>query len=70
MISFVIDPLEGWGMDMCPSTHGSKMIIPVGNALVFENIGIANFSNVVGDRIELSPMRYPSTINPKNTHVP
>ena len=41
---------------MCPSTNGSKMIIPVGNALVFENIGIANFSNVVGDRIELSPM--------------
>jgi hypothetical protein len=56
MISFVIDPLEGSGMDMCPSTHGSKMIIPVGNALVFENIRIANFSNVVGDRIELSPM--------------
>ena len=43
-------------MDKCPSTHGSKMIIPVGNALVFENIRIANFSNVVGDRIELSPM--------------
>lgn len=56
MISFVIDPLEGLGMDTCPSTHGSKMILPVGNVLVFENIRIANFSNVVSDRIELSPM--------------
>jgi len=56
MISFAIDPLEGLGMDMCPSINGSKMIIRVGNALVFENIRIANFSNVVSDRIELSPM--------------